>query len=784
MVKYLKLFLVLFILPFSFYNLLKAQSQPATIKYGTLNMRALRYYPNATDANNIMEKVFENKRSNDYKRETFAQYNLYQKTSVDVVANKESLDQELKESQKKNNFSYKYLIQPFESWLEHARAPESYPNYLALTTLIFEDYKTIYEDNQKKRIGSLLHASRAEGLFESIGQQNIDYFLDEIFGDIDLYQNENEVMLLEFKSPLGDHAQDIYSYKLVGMKNVDGKSCYEIAFYCENMKQNAFAGYFYISSDGSFSLVEAKFTLNNPSSMNFLQHILITHTYHRVDGKMLPEKKECSVLMGDEIKGCILVERTTTFNHFSFTNPKIANIWENKNDPDYLKKPTTYWSGVRPMQLTPSQEQVGGLVKTATGSRSFGNIQKAILFLLGNHLALGGINGPVEIGPLTQFISYNDMEGLRLKLGGNTTTKLFNQWYLGGYAAIGTKDRRIKYRSDLMYSLHPRSQYIWEYPKKLISFTYVNDLNIPGQDLLTSNRDNIAYSFSHAATNNMSLQKIGLLTFENELSKGLSYKIGGQFKYDRPEGVVKYMQVQNTDTTHINSISTSEIQLSVRFCPGEKFIQARDKRVFIRRGDVELNLNHRIGIKGMLGSDYQYQITEFNGYKKFTLGNHGSLDLHLAAGKIWNQVPFPLLFIPEGNQSYIFENEGYNCMNFYEFTTDNYVSGNVNFMFNWSPFKLLNKKDKIKSSLGARTIYGPLSDNNNPALHPELFVFNEGVNPLGDTPYVEVNVGFSNIFKILRLEYSRRLTYLNSSEESGGHKVFKGSLLVSANFSF
>lgn len=123
-------------------------------------------------------------------------------------------------------------------------------------------------------------------------------------------------------------------------------------------------------------------------------------------------------------------------------------------------------------------------------------------------------------------------------------------------------------------------------------------------------------------------------------------------------------------------------------------------------------------------------------------------------------------------------------MNFYEFTTDNYIAGNMNFMFNWSPIKLFNPKDKIKTSLGARVIYGPLSDNNNPAIHPELFVFNQGVNPLSNTPYIETNVGLANIFKFLRVEYARRLTYLDDNSESGGHNLMKGSLLFTGSFSF
>lgn len=761
-----------------------AQSQPSDIRYGVIGMRALRFHPDATDASEIMQKVFRNKFNNSLPEEEFVKYELYQKTSIDIVINKESLDKQLSDYRIKNNFTYRYFIRPFEPWIKYACPLEKNPSYLALTTLLSEDYKTIFENNKDEWKGSVSNASRIEGLYESIGRQNVSDLLDEVFGNIDLYRDKNEILSLKFKSPLGKDALKTYSYKLVGMKDVNGKTCYEVAFYCESMKENAFSGYFYISTDGNYSLIEAKFTLNNPSNMNFLQNILITHTYITDGKRTLPGEKVYRILLGDDVNGCLIADRTIVYNNFEFTKPDISGIWENRTEPDYLNKNEAYWNNIRPVPLTPSQNRISELIESASKNHSFNNIQNMIPVLLNNHLNIGGIRGPVETGPLTQFISYNNMEGLRLRLGGNTTVNLFNQWLLGGYVAYGLKDQKVKYRADVIYSLYPRNQYIREYPKNLISFTYVNDMNIPGQNLLTTNRDHFAYSFSHASTNNMSFLKTGLLTFEQEPIKDFSYKIGGQFKYDEPKGVVRYMKVQGTDTSFISNITTSEIQLSVRFSTGEKFIQARDKRVFIRRGDIELNLSHRIGIKGFSGSDYDYRITEFRGYKKFHLGNSGTLDFYFSAGKIWNRVPFPLLFIPQGNQSYIFEEDGYNCMNFYEFTTDNYVAGNVNFMFNWSPFRLFNPEDRIKTCFGTRIIYGPLSDNNNPAIHPELFVFNRGVNPLGTTPYSEVNIGFSNIFKILRIEYARRLTYLNDIKKSDGHQLTKGSLLLTGNFSF
>ena len=736
-------FLILFCLSAGNVN---AQSLPTDIRYGIIEMKALRYHPDATDATQIMQKLFLNIESNSLYDEKIKEYDLYQKTSVDIVIRKESLDRKLSGYQSKNDFVYKVFIHPFESWIKYARPVEKNPSYLALTTFLFEDYKTISENTISQ------NKSRAQGLYESVGKQNMSRLLDEVFGNLNLFQDESEIMLLKFKSPLGKNSRKIYTYQLVGIKDINGILCYQVTFFCKNMKENAFSGCFYISNDENYSLVEAQFTLNNPSNMNFLQDVLITHQFSSDNGKIIPKKKSCSIILGDNENGCIIANRT---------------------------------SDSQPIPLTPAQSQIGELIKTSTETRTFQVTQNLVYLVMSKHINLGGINGPVEVGPLPQFLSYNDMEGLRLRLGGNTTVKFSDQWLLGGYAAYGFKDRKIKYRTDLMYSFQPKSKHIWEYPNKLLSFTYINDLNIPGEDPLTTDRDDITYSFSHALTNNMSLQKIGLLTFENELTKGFSYKIGGQFKYDSPVGIVRYMQAQGTDTIHTSNISSSELQLSLRFSPGEKFIQSRHSRSYIRNGDVELNFNHNIGIKGIFGSEYNYHKTEIKGYKEFDLwGNSGNLDLYLSGGKIWNRVPFPLLFIPQGNQTYVFSKDGFNCLNFYELVTDNYIAGNLNFSFKWSPVKLFNPKSKIKTTLGARAIYGPLSDNNNPEIHPEIFFFNNGVSPLNNTPYTEVNIGFANILKILRIEYVRRLTYLDNGAKIAGQKTITGSLFFTGSLSF
>ena len=68
---------------------------------------------------------------------------------------------------------------------------------------------------------------------------------------------------------------------------------------------------------------------------------------------------------------------------------------------------------------------------------------------------------------------------------------------------------------------------------------------------------------------------------------------------------------------------------------------------------------------------------------------------------------------------------------------------------------------KLREVVAFHGVYGKLTDKNNPILSPGLFILPEGTQPLGRTPYMECTVGIENIFKVARVDYVRRLSYLD-----------------------
>ena len=180
-----------------------------------------------------------------------------------------------------------------------------------------------------------------------------------------------------------------------------------------------------------------------------------------------------------------------------------------------------------------------------------------------------------------------------------------------------------------------------------------------------------------------------------------------------------------------------------------------------------LTLSHTFGMKGVLGGEYNYNFTEATFYKRFFLNSWGNLNVDARAGAQWNKVPFPLLIMPAANLSYIAQYGTFNLVNNMEFLNDRYASIDVWWNMNG---KILNripiiKKLKWREYIGVKCLWGNLTSKNNPFLEKnknsrELMVFPEGSNVMDcHRPYTEIVAGISNIFKILSVQYVRRLNY-------------------------
>lgn len=147
---------------------------------------------------------------------------------------------------------------------------------------------------------------------------------------------------------------------------------------------------------------------------------------------------------------------------------------------------------------------------------------------------------------------------------------------------------------------------------------------------------------------------------------------------------------------YIFDTTTTELTGSIRWAPHEEFYQGKIYRVPIPNPYPAIELDYASGVKGLFNGEYNYQKLDFRIDKRLYLSQLGYSDLNISAGKIFGQVPFPLLTIHQANQTYAYDIDSYNLMNFLEFASDRYASFRIDHHFSGFFFNKIPLLRKLK----------------------------------------------------------------------------------------
>jgi hypothetical protein len=391
----------------------------------------------------------------------------------------------------------------------------------------------------------------------------------------------------------------------------------------------------------------------------------------------------------------------------------------------------------------------------------------------------------LDFGPMNTMFSSNEVEGFRVRMGGYTTAHFHPHIYLGGYAAYGMNDRKWKYRAQVTYAFNQKSYHERETPVNNLFFLSEYDIYTPGQDFLFTSKDNMFVAMKVGKTiDKMYYLRKNKLQYEKDWLNGLTFRTWMQHQDNTPAGALRYvLRDAGNFHTRIDHIQTLEWGTQLRFAPGERAFNSRTGKSSLanlsRNAPVFL-LTHQMGFDGLLGGHYKYNRTEASASKRIWLSSFGHIDANLKAGKIWDTAPFPLLILPNTNQSITIQPETFHMMNALEFVADEYVSADaIYYLKGW----ILNRIPvinwlQLREVVSFSAIYGRLSDRNNPTFSPNLFLLPDDTYPLGRKPYMEFSVGLENIFRILQVSYFRRLSYLDHPD------IRKNGFRLALRFSF
>jgi len=430
------------------------------------------------------------------------------------------------------------------------------------------------------------------------------------------------------------------------------------------------------------------------------------------------------------------------------------------------KRSEEYWAGVRHDTLTKKEQHIYEMVDTVMSLKFYKNWESLAIMLYSGYKVIG----PWEYGPYYNTVSFNSIEGLRLRVGGRTSNNFSRKIELGGYAAYGFQDEQFKFAGHF-------KTIITRKPWQLTGINYKNDYEILGQSSNAFTADNILSSiFRRNPLTNMTRVEQYQWWYDLDLFTGLNMKLFLVKRNMHPLGGVGYTFMNDGIPEPRPGIETAEARVRFRFAYGEKYVENVFSRASVGTKSPIVQLQYVAGLKGVLGSDYQYHKLTLNVNDRFRINPLGYTDWIIEGGKIWGAVPYPLMELHGGNETYVYDPYAYNMMNYYEFASDQYAT--VQLFHHFDGFFLnkipLMRKLKWRETVTAKALVGSVSPANR-----ALLPFPEMLHSLDRGPYYEAGVGLENIFKFFRVDAFWRLSYLDETLNPNISKFgFRASMQV------
>ena len=755
-----------------------------TIKGVSIKGKRKKYDRKNNPAVELMRKVIAAKKHSDLRRHDYFSYQKYEKRTFALNEFTEKVfdDEHFKK--------LPFLKERVETCPETGK--------LILPISVDETFSKRIFKKDGNIDKTIVEGRNSTGLNEFFNTGDIaTTMIEDVFTDVDIYDNNIHVLQSEFVSPLSSSSGiSFYRYFIADTLDIDGIRCIEVTFTPNNSQDFGFNGSLYIMADSTYRVHKATLNLPHNNAVNFVSDMYVSQEF-----ETLPTGEQ--VIVNDNMIVQISVigsftkfhiKRDTYYSNYSLEeipDKEFKFLGKERLLADAMMKDNKYWNSVRPEPLTEKESTMDDFLKKMESTKGF----KFVLFVakafIENFVETSTDRekpSKVDIGPINTIFSQNFVDGFRLRMSAQTTANLNPHLFAKGYVAYGFKDHKWKGMGELTYSFNKKAYLPREFPVNNLTVTYQYDDASPSDIFMPTDKDNVFTSFRWTKVNHMNyVQKLRVL-YEREWENGL--RLTAQVKKESNEATAAlfYQPLDGTGTPspdknlHINKFEMADVMIGLRFQPGATYINTKQRRIATNNDSPIFELNHTIGLKNVLGNDYTYNYTEAKVYKRLYLSSWGKIDTYVKGGIQWNKVPFPLLIMPAANLSYIKERETFSLIDNMEFMNDRFVS----IMSGWDMNgKILNRiplirKLKWREYIGFNMLWGTLTDKNNPFLaknagDSRLFYFPGEFRKDGtfkyqsrvmdkNKPYFEVVAGIHNIFKILHVEYVRRLNYLDNPD--------------------
>jgi hypothetical protein len=713
-----------------------------------------RYRNKNNPAVELMRNVIAHKKNNKEENFSYYEYNKYEKIEFDV----NDVNDKLKDKKilKKINFIFDYAD------------TSALDGKVYLPVFLKESLSKVYYRKTPKARKEYILGAKTTKFHDFLDPKGVDNLMDHLYEDVDIYKTTVRLVTNDFMSPIAGIAPATYKYHIVDTVDIDGDNCINVVFYPRDKRSFAFQGNLFITNDSNYAVKKVDMRVVPDINLNWVKDVQIEQEWARMDSSSWMKTKDNVNIIFSVLKNGkgVLGHKSVFYDNYFVDKPVPDSVFsgiENVVKLDgYDNRDEEFWKQKRIIALSKKEQGIYAMADSLRKNPYFKTATNVLMAFVAGYVN----TGYVDVGRVNTFFTFNDVEGFRLRVGGRTSDKFSKKIRLTGFGRYGFKDQKFKYSASIKYSLNKKLP-IREIPEHYLKLTYEDNAIYPGVDQLLTNSENFLLSFKRGVSDKMIYYKKLDLEHYKDWPGGFATTVNLRHIEMAPGGNWTF----NYGDHILPSITTSEVYLKLRYSPNEKFYRDLDYRIPIISKNPIIQLAYTQGFKGLWGSDYNYEKLQINFFKRFHIAPIGFSNIEIEAGKLFGKgIPLPFLFTHRANQTYSYQVYAYNMMNFMEFISDQYVSFNLEhqfygFFLNKIP---LVRKLKLREVLTFKALYGGITDPNNPDVTDGLMQFpsdldgNQTTFTLEDRPYMEVGVGITNIFKILRIDYVRRLNYLHN----------------------
>ena len=364
-------------------------------------------------------------------------------------------------------------------------------------------------------------------------KQGVQAAINEVFKDVDIYENNISLFTNKFVSPLSRIGTGFYKYYLMDTLQIGGETCADLAFTPFNSESFGFNGHLYVTLDSTYFVKRAVLNFPKKINLNFVDYMLLEQEFKRAeDGTRLLDHESITVEFKlTEGQDGIFARRVADYSNYSFAPTAEADKVFGKperiiEETEALSRPETFWAENRPQAAISQQENsVDCLMTQLRGYPVYYWTEKILSILFTGYIPTSKEAPLFYIGPMNATISGNTLEGPRIRGGGMTTAWLNPHLFGKGYIAYGFKDERVKGLAEIEYSFKKKKEYANEFPIHSLKVRYESDVNQYGQNYLYTSKDNVFLALKREKDDRIGYYQQAEMTYTNEFYSGFSFQL-------------------------------------------------------------------------------------------------------------------------------------------------------------------------------------------------------------------------------------------------------------------